>query len=127
MFKGLGQVASLLKNAQEIQGRMHEMRECLKRVRVTGASGGGMVTVEMNGQRQVVGCRIEESLFASGDRELAEDLIVAAVNQALEKVDAAAATEMEKLAGGFDIPGLGDAFSKILGNSGPSGACGPPG
>lgn len=116
MLKGLGQFASLLKNAGEIQGRMQEMQESLKRLKVTGTAGGGMVTVEMNGQQQVLSCKIEESLFAAGDRELVEDLVVAACNQALEKVREAAAAEMSKFAGGFDMPGLGDALAKLGGN-----------
>src|SRR5262245_31215552 len=119
MFKGLGQLASLLKNAQEIQGRMQEMQEALKKLRVTGSSGGGMVTVEMNGQQQVLSCRIEESLFASGDREVVEDLLVAACNQALERVREATAGEMSRLAGGLDVPGLGDALAKFNGQEGP--------
>ncbi|MSR57092.1 MAG: YbaB/EbfC family nucleoid-associated protein [Planctomycetaceae bacterium] len=120
MFKGLGQLTSLLKNAKEIQGRMHEMQEALKRVRVSGAAGGGMVTVEMNGQQQVLSCRIDEQLFAAGDREIVEDLVVAACNQALDKVKQSAADEMSKMAGGFDIPELGEALSK-LGNEGAGG------
>ena len=83
MFKGLGQFASLMKNAHEIQGRMKEMQEALRRLKVEGTAGGGMVTIEMNGQQQVLACRIEQSLFDSGDREMVEDLVVAAVNQAL--------------------------------------------
>ena len=119
MFKGIGQLASLLKNAGEIQGRMQEMQEGLKRLRVTGTAGGGMVTVEMNGQQQLLSCRIEESLFSSGDREMVEDLAVAAVNQALDKVRQAAAEEMSRFAGGFDVPGLGDALAKFGGSGGP--------
>lgn len=118
MFKGLGQLASLLKNANEIQGRMQEMHESLKRLRLEGSAGGGMVTVEMNGQQQVLSCRIEESLFASGDREMIEDLVVAACNQALEKVREAAALEMSRIAGGMDMPGLGEALAKFSGGSG---------
>jgi DNA-binding YbaB/EbfC family protein len=118
MFKGLGQFASLLKNAGEIQGRMQEMQENLKRLKVSGSAGGEMVTVEMNGQQQVLSCRIEESLFASGDREMVEDLVVAACNQALEKSREAAAAEMNKLAGGFDVPGLTDALARLGGNGG---------
>ncbi|MBI3863548.1 MAG: YbaB/EbfC family nucleoid-associated protein [Planctomycetia bacterium] len=117
MFKGLGQFASLMKNAQEIQGRMKEMQEALKRLKVEGTAGGGMVAVEMNGQQQVLSCRIEPALFESRDREMVEDLVVAAVNQALDKVKQAAAEEMGKLTGGLDMPGIGDALSKLgLGN-----------
>lgn len=116
MFKGFGQFASLLKNAGEIQGRMQEMQENLKRLKVSGSAGGEMVTVEMNGQQQVLSCQIEESLFASGDREMVEDLVVSACNQALEKSRELAASEMNKFAGGFDVPGLSEALARLSGN-----------
>jgi DNA-binding YbaB/EbfC family protein len=122
MLKGLGQFASLMKNAQQIQGRMQEMQENLRRLKVEGTAGGGMVTVEINGQQQVLACRIEPSLLDAGDREVIEDLIVAATNQALEKIKQAAADEMGKLTGGLDMSGLNDTLSQLgLGNSrGPS-------
>ena len=119
MFKGLGRIASLMKNAQEIQGRMKEMQENLRRLKLEGTAGGGMVTVEINGQQQVLSCRIEQSLFDAGDREMVEDLVVAAANQALEKIKQAAADEMGKLTGGLDMSGLNDTLSQLgLGNSG---------
>jgi len=118
MFKGLGQIASLMKNAQEIQGRMKDMQENLRRLKAEGTSGGGMVAVEVNGQQQVLSCRIEQSLFDSGDREMVEDLLVSAVNQALDKIKQAAADEMGKLTGGLDMSGLNDTLSQLgLGNS----------
>jgi DNA-binding YbaB/EbfC family protein len=113
MFKGLGQLASLMKSAQEIQGRMKEMQETLRRLKIEAASGGGMVTVEMNGQQQLLSCRIEKSLLVGGDSEMVEELVVAAVNAALEKVKQTAAQEMSKLAGGMDIPGLNDALAQL--------------
>jgi DNA-binding YbaB/EbfC family protein len=119
MFKGLGQIASLMKNAQEIQGRMKDLQDRLRRLKVEGTAGGGMVTLEINGQQQVLACRIEKSLFESGDREMIEDLVVAAANQALEKVKQTAADEMGKLTGGLDLSGLNDTLSQLgLGNSG---------
>ena len=121
MFKGLGQIASLMKNAQEIQGRMKEMQENLRHLKADGTAGGGMVTVEVNGQQQVLSCRIEQSLFDAGDREIVEDLIVAAANQALEKIKQTVADEMGKLTGGLDMSGLSDTLSQLgLGNSGGS-------
>jgi DNA-binding YbaB/EbfC family protein len=113
MFKGLGQLASLMKNAQEIQGRMKELQEALRRLKVEGTAGGGMVAIEMNGQQQVLACRIDPSLFAAGDREMLEDLVVAAVNQALDRVKQATAEQMGKLAGGLDMPGINDALSQL--------------
>lgn len=118
MFKGLGQMASIMKQAQEIKGRMKEMQESLRRLKLEGSAGGGMVTVEMNGQQQVLACRIEKSLFEAGDREMIEDLVVAAVNQATEKIKLATAEEMGKLTGGMDISGLSDTLSQ-LGLNGP--------
>jgi len=94
---------------------MQQIQENLKRLRIAGSAGGGMVTIEMSGQQQVLSCTIEESLVASGDREVIEDLVVAAVNQALDKVRQASAEEMSKLAGGLDVPGLGEALAKFTG------------
>jgi DNA-binding YbaB/EbfC family protein len=113
MFKGLGQLASLMKQAQQLQGRMKDMQETLRKLKVEGTAGGGMVTVEMNGQQQLLACRIEESLFESHDRELVEDLVVAAVNQAMEKVRQTTAEEMSKITGGMDVPGLSNALSEM--------------
>jgi DNA-binding YbaB/EbfC family protein len=117
MFKGLGQLASLMKNAQEIQGRMKDLQEVLRKLKVEGVAGGGMVVIDMNGQQQVLDCRIEPSLFSGGDREMLEDLVVAAVNQALDKVKQATADHLGNLAGGLDMPGINDALSQLgLGN-----------
>jgi DNA-binding YbaB/EbfC family protein len=113
MLKGLGQLASLMKSAHEIQGRMKEMQETLRRLKIEASSGGGMVSVEMNGQQQLLSCRIEKSLLDSGDAEMVEELVVAAVNAALDKVKQTAAGEMSKLAGGMDIPGLNDALAQL--------------
>jgi DNA-binding YbaB/EbfC family protein len=122
MFKGLGQIASLMKNAQEIQGRMKDMQETLRRLKAEGTAGGGMVTVEINGVQQVLSCRIEQSLFDAGDREMVEDLVVAAANQAMDKIKQATADEMGKLTGGLDMSGLNDTLSQLgLGNSGGPG------
>ncbi len=113
MFKGLGQLASLMKSAQEIQGRMKDMQETLRRLKIEASAGGGMVTVEMNGQQQLLSCRIERSLLEGGDAEMVEELVVAAVNAALDKVKQTAADEMSKLAGGMNIPGLNDALAQL--------------
>lgn len=113
MFKGLGNIASLMKQAQEMQGRMAQMQESLRNLRIEGSAGGGMVTVVMNGQQQVLDCHIEKSLLADNDPEIVEDLIVAAVNQALEKTKQTAAEEMSKLTGGMDLSGVGDMLSKL--------------
>ena len=113
MLKGLGDFASLMKQARQMQGRISEVQESLSRLRVQGNAGGGMVTVECNGQQKILVCKIEESLIESGDQEMLEELVVAAVNQALDKAKEAAAEEMGKITGGLDLPGLGEALSKL--------------
>ena len=113
MFKGLSNLASLMRSAQEMQARMTELQESLRQLRIEGIAGGGMVKVEVNGQQQILSCRIEPELLGSGDREVLEDLVVAATNQALEKAKAAAAQEMSKLAGDVDIPGLGNMLEQF--------------
>jgi DNA-binding YbaB/EbfC family protein len=113
MFKGLGNIAALVKQAQEMQGRVGEMQEQLGRLRVEGSAGGGMITVEASGQLRILAVRIEPSLLESEDREMLEDLLVAATNQALEKARDAAAEEVSKLTGEINIPGLSEALAKI--------------
>ncbi len=113
MFKGLGNITSMLKQAQEMQGKMSEMQASLADVRVEGTAGGGMVVVEANGQQKVLGVRIEDSLMADQDKEMLEDLICAATNQAMDKAKEAAAQKMAEITSGMDVPGLGDALSKL--------------
>lgn len=113
MFKGLGNMATILRQAQEMQARVREMQERLADVRVEGTSGGGMVAVTVTGQQKVAACRIESALLAGGDAEVLQDLVVAATNQALDKAREAAQEELAKVSGGLDMPGLGDALSKL--------------
>ncbi|MCH8830563.1 MAG: YbaB/EbfC family nucleoid-associated protein [Planctomycetes bacterium] len=111
MFKKIANIASMMKQAQQMQGRMAEMQENLVHLKVEGNAGGGMVIVEANGQQKILGLKIETSLLESNDKELLEDLLVAAVNQALEKARESAAMEMAKITNGLDVPGLGEALS----------------
>jgi len=113
MFKKIGNVFSLVKQAQEMQGRMSEMQEKLKHVRVEGTAGGGMVTVEASGQQKVLAVRIEDSLLQDGDKEVLEDLLVGAFNAALDKAREAAAEEMAKITGDLNLPGLDEAMRKL--------------
>ncbi len=79
MFEGLGKLAnlgSMLKQAQQMGGRLQQLSEELKAKRAEGTAGGGLVTVEVNGLGEVLACRIDPSLVTSGDRELIEDLLV---------------------------------------------------
>ena len=117
MFKGLANLGSLLKQAQQIGGQMDKLAEELKNRRATGTAGGGMVEVEVNGLLEVLRCRIDPQLVAQGDRELIEDLVVAAVNQAIgQGASSCTPTAMQ----GTDrrpgaCPGLEEALEKLGG------------
>ena len=116
MFKELGSLANLaglMKNAQALTGKMQEARDRLGDRRITGTAGGGMVSVEMNGHSQVLACQIDPALFARRRSRMIEDLVVAATNQAFEKVKQVAAEEMGQVAEGLDLPGLSDAISRL--------------
>ncbi len=115
MFKGLSGIGSLLKQAQEMGGRMQAINEELKSRRTSGSAGGEMVTVEVNGLNEVLGCRIDQQLIDGGDRELIEDLVASAVNQALTKAKELHAEAMQSLTGGMQLPGLDEAMKKLIG------------
>ncbi|MDB4732954.1 YbaB/EbfC family nucleoid-associated protein [Planctomicrobium sp.] len=117
MFKGLSNLASLMANAGELKAKAGEMKDRLAAVRVEGSSGGGMVKVEATGEQKVISITIEDSLLQSGDKEMLEDLILTATNQAMDLAKQAAASEMSELAGGLGIPGLDDAISKFAAGS----------
>ncbi|HUC54138.1 MAG TPA: YbaB/EbfC family nucleoid-associated protein [Candidatus Cybelea sp.] len=93
---------------QQMLSRLRQVQEDLQRqvnaVAVEASAGGGMVTVKMNGQKQIVDIRIEPDVFASKDQEMLQDLIRAAVNEASRRVDEELANQMKNLAGG--IPGM---------------------
>ncbi len=93
---------------QQMLSRLRQVQEDLQRqvnsVAVEASAGGGMVTVKMNGQKQIVDIRIEADVFASKDQEMLQDLIRAAVNEASRRVDEELANQMKNLAGG--IPGM---------------------
>ena len=93
---------------QQMLSRLRQVQEDLQRqvnsVAVEASAGGGMVTVKMNGQKQVLEVRIEPDVFASKDHEMLQDLVRAAVNEASRRVDDELANQMKSLAGG--IPGM---------------------
>jgi hypothetical protein len=96
----------MMKEAQKLQARMLKMQEELAEKTVESAVGGGMIKVVANGRNQVVAIRIEKEVVNPEDVEMLQDLILAAVNDALTKSQAMVATQMGKLTGGLNIPGL---------------------
>lgn len=127
MFKGLGDFAALLKNAgamrgqfEEMQSRMAETQNHLAQMRIRGTAGGGMVNIEINGKLDVLGCEIDQTLIESGDKEMLEDLVTSAMNDAIHKSKEAAADAMKDVTSGMDIPGMDEAMSKFgMGPNGP--------
>ena len=119
MFKGLGNLASMMKQAQQMQGKMTEIQERLAGLTVEGDAGGRMVIAQCNGQQKLLSVKIDPVMLTEPDAEMLEDLVVAAVNQAMDKAKEAAAAEMSQLAGGMNIPGLGDALENL--GMGPGG------
>jgi nucleoid-associated protein EbfC len=93
---------------QQMLSRLRQVQEDLQRqvnaVAVEASAGGGMVTVRMNGQKQVLDVKIEPGVFANKDQEMLQDLVRAAVNEASRRVDEELANQMKSLAGG--LPGL---------------------
>lgn len=102
----MANIGKLMKQAQEMQARMAKLQEELALKEVEASSGGGMVTVKMNGQQEVLAIKIDPEVFKEGDQEMLEDLVLAAVNEARRRSLDLAKEEMSKLTGGLPIPGL---------------------
>lgn len=100
-MKNLGK---MMKQAQEMQGKMAEMQATLEKAECSGQSGAGLVTVTLNGKGNMRGLKIDPSIFNSDDAEMVEDLIVAAFNDAKSKVEDYAQGEMTKVTGGMQLP-----------------------
>ncbi|MGC8490138.1 MAG: YbaB/EbfC family nucleoid-associated protein [Syntrophobacteraceae bacterium] len=95
-----------MQQVKALQEKMTRMQEELALKKVEASSGGGMVTVEVNGKQEVLSVKIDRQVVDPEDIEMLQDLIVAAVNDGLRRAQEMAASEMGKLAGGLNIPGL---------------------
>jgi DNA-binding YbaB/EbfC family protein len=93
----------IMKQAQQMQERV---RQTMEELQVEGSAGGGMVTVTMSGAKKLLGVKVSPEVFASGDKEMLEDLFLAAVNVAAQNVDEALKEKLGALAGGLKLPGL---------------------
>lgn len=96
----------LMKQAQEMQAKMAKLQEELAQMEFEVSSGGGMVKVRMNGQQEVLGIEIDDEVFKDGDKEMLEDLIVAAMNEARQKAMDITKEQMSSVTGGMNIPGM---------------------
>jgi DNA-binding YbaB/EbfC family protein len=117
MFKELGAVMNLMKNKGKLEEEMQKFKSIVPTITAEGSSGGGMVTVKVNGRLEVMSMKISEDAFKMNDRELVEDLTVAAVNQALAKVRELLAAETAKMAGNMGLPpGMMDQLGGMTGS-----------
>ena len=96
----------MMKQAQELQTKMAKLQEEMGDKTVEATAGGGMVKVVANGKQQVVSIQVEKEVVDPEDVEMLQDLIVAAVNEALSRSQAMVNEEMGKLTGGMNIPGM---------------------
>jgi DNA-binding protein, YbaB/EbfC family len=96
----------LLRQAQQMQSKMTELQEELAKKTIEGSSGGGMVRVTANGKMEILSVRLEPDVIDPGEVEMLQDLITAAVNDALRNAKGMAEREMAALTGGFRIPGI---------------------
>ena len=103
MKKGLGH---LMKQAQKMQQQMAKIQEEMSSRTVEASAGGGMVTVTANGKQQILSVRIEPQVVDPNDVDMLQDLVAAAVNEALKKAQDMMTEEMSKVTGGLQIPGL---------------------
>ena len=100
----MGNMGNIMKKVQEMQNKMQEVQKELENKTVEANAGGGMVSVVMNGKNQVQSINIDPSILKQEEKEVLEDLIKAALNQAKEKVEEMSAEEMKKVTGGLPLP-----------------------
>lgn len=104
MFGNMGNMAGMMKKMQKLQGEMGKMQEELKTRTLEATAGGGAIKVIITGEKQIQSLKINPSVVDAEDIEMLEDLVTAAVNEAIKKVDDMMAQEMGKLTGGMNLP-----------------------
>lgn len=103
---GAGNIQKQLQQMQAMQRQMEQMQAELEEKEITTTSGGGAVSVTVNGKKEILSLAIDKDVVDPDDVEMLQDLVVAAVNEAMRQIDEISNTEMGKLTGGLNIPGL---------------------
>jgi nucleoid-associated protein EbfC len=101
-------LGDLMRQAQKLQAEMAKMQEEAKKKTVEATAGGGMVTAVASGAGEIISLRIEKDVVNPEDVEMLQDLVIAAVNEALRRAQEMVQGEMSKLTGGLQMPGLGN-------------------
>ena len=104
MGGGPSNMQSMLKQAQKMQEEMAEKQAELEEREYDVAAGGGVINVKINGRKEIISVKIDPEVIDPDDAETLEDLIVAAVNEAIKKVEAVSAEEMQKITGSMNLP-----------------------
>ena len=99
-----GGISQLMKQARDMQESLQKAQEELKHLEIHGESGGGMVKITMTGRHNARSVSIDDSLFNGNDKEMIEDLIVAAINDAVNKVEKSSKQKMSSMTGGIELP-----------------------
>jgi DNA-binding YbaB/EbfC family protein len=116
LFKGLGGLANIgavIKQAQQMGGRLKTLNNELRVKRATGSAGGGLIEVDMNGLAEVLAVRIDQTLIARGDKEMIEDLLPSAFNAAHLKAKELHAEAMQSMTAELNLPGLSEALNQL--------------
>ena len=107
MFKGLGglgDMAGMMKAAQEMQSKMAEVQDAMDRITVSGESGAGLVRVTANAKGEIKGLEIDPSILVASEKEVVEDLIIAAIKDAQQRAEDRGRQEMARIAEGLGLP-----------------------
>ncbi|NLZ92433.1 MAG: YbaB/EbfC family nucleoid-associated protein [Firmicutes bacterium] len=99
-----GNMSNMMKQVQKMQKQMAKMQEELQQRTLEVTSGGGMVRVEVNGKKELLNLEIDPAAVDPDDLEMLQDMIIAAVNEGLRKIDEMMMTEMKKITGGLNLP-----------------------
>ncbi len=105
-MKGLGGMAQLMKQANQMQMRMKKAQEDLAKKEYEATSGGGAVKVKVNGDYMITSLTIDPEVLKAGDAEMLQDMILSATNEAMKTAKDTSAKEMSKITGGMNIPGF---------------------
>ncbi|MFH1075422.1 MAG: YbaB/EbfC family nucleoid-associated protein [Pseudomonadota bacterium] len=99
-------LANMMKQAQQMQSKIFKMQEEMGEKTISGSAGGGMVTAVANGKHEIVSIKIEPEVINPNDKEMLEDLVMAAANDALKKAQEMVSDALGKITGGLNIPGF---------------------
>ena len=104
MLKGIGDMANMMAKAKEMQAKVEEAQTKIAAMEVDGEAGAGLVTCRVNGKGEVKSLNIDQSIFSPNDKEVVEDLIIAALKDGKDKADIKAKSEMSKITEGLNLP-----------------------